>query len=271
MVALNARRAPNTAENAAFTAQSVVGKVSAIFAVVQSGDAYSPTEIAVMTGLTVSTAHRLATELVEHRMLERTASGRLRQGPSLRRLVATVPLCMQAVQDRVRAVINDVAAILGQEIHGGTLNKRGVAYFCRGPDGSGAESLPTATLPFHATALGQVVLAFAPSQLLETIVADQLYALSRDAASDRKRFREMIVLTRQRRYAVADREPHVNFCSVAVPVFGAGGDLVAAIEARAGNPTSAIGHSLPVLKIAAGSLARQLMPPECACTESCLT
>ena len=74
------------AGNSAVAGQSVASKLSAILLTFNEGGTHTFTEIAQLTGLTLSTTHRLATELAAHQVLERTTDGRLRPGASLRTL-----------------------------------------------------------------------------------------------------------------------------------------------------------------------------------------
>jgi DNA-binding IclR family transcriptional regulator len=65
-------------------ARSVTEKVIAIMCAFVHGDELSNVEIARLTGLPVSTAHRLLGELVVGGMLERTTHRQYRVGPNIR-------------------------------------------------------------------------------------------------------------------------------------------------------------------------------------------
>lgn len=73
-----------------------------------------------------------------------------------------------------------------------------------------------------------------------------------------ERFRRALAVTRLTRVAVTRWELQAGFCGVAMPVFGPGGQVVAAIELAVGD----LGHQLrPVmaaLAIASRSLSREL-------------
>jgi DNA-binding IclR family transcriptional regulator len=72
------------------------------------------------------------------------------------------------------------------------------------------------------------------------------------------RFRRALAVTRLTRVAVTRFELEPAVCGVAMPVFGPGGDVVAAIEVAVAD----LGHELPpimaALAIASRSLSREL-------------
>lgn len=252
------------AGNSAVTGQSVVSKLSAILLAFNEGGTHTFTEIAHVTGLTLSTTHRLATELVAHQVLERTTDGRLRPGASLRTLAAA-PVCSGTIRNTAAAVLDDIANTMGREVRFGTLNHFRVTYLRKVPGHPVTNVTPPATLPVHATALGKILLAFAPSRRLEVVLAQGLCAYTPHTVTDPDLFRYAIKLARQRRYALADNELRLNYSAVAVPVFGPGGNLTAAIEMRVDDLARGVSSALPSLKLAAHSLSRELGKSVCGC------
>ncbi len=252
------------AGNSAVAGQSVVSKLSAILRAFNEGGTHSFTEIAQLTGLTLSTTHRLATELATHQVLERTADGRLRPGAPLRTLAAA-PVCSGTVRNTAAAVLDDIANTMGHEVRFGTLNGHRVSYLRKVPGYPVSNATRAATLPVHATALGKILLAFAPSRRLETVISQGLCAYTPHTVTDPDHFRYTIKLARQHRYAVADNELRLNYSAVAVPVFGPGGNLIAAIEMRVDDLARGVSSALPTLKVAAHSLSRELGQSVCGC------
>lgn len=244
------------ANDLAVAGQSVVSKLSAILLTFEGGT-HTFTEIAQLTGLTPSTTHRLATELVAHQVLERTPDGRLRPGTSLRTLAAA-PVCGGTVWNRAPAVLDDIGGTTSHEVRFGTLNHCGVSYLRKVPGYPVSDVSRGATLPIHATALGKILLAFSPPQRLVTVVSQGLCAYTEHTVTDLDRFKHSIKLGRQQRYAVAHNEHRLGYSAVAVPVFGPGGNLTAAIEMRVDDLARGVSNALPTLKVAARSLSRQL-------------
>ena len=72
------------AGNSAESGRSVTSKITAILLTLTQGSEHSLTEIARLTRLPVSTAHRLTTELARCGLLDRTADGHYRTAPALR-------------------------------------------------------------------------------------------------------------------------------------------------------------------------------------------
>src|ERR1700754_3743092 len=72
------------AGNSTDPGRSVTSKVTAILMVFADGDVHTVTEIAAYADLPTSTAHRLASELVAWRLLERTEERSYRSGLPLR-------------------------------------------------------------------------------------------------------------------------------------------------------------------------------------------
>ena len=76
------------AGNSTDPGRSVTSKVTAILMVFADGDVHSLTEIAASADLPTSTAHRLASELVAWRLLERTEERHYRIGLPLRMIAS---------------------------------------------------------------------------------------------------------------------------------------------------------------------------------------
>src|SRR5258705_42522 len=76
------------AGNSTDPGRSVTSKVTAILMVFADGDVHTLTEIAAFADLPTSTAHRLASELVAWRLLERTEERSYRIGLPLRMIAS---------------------------------------------------------------------------------------------------------------------------------------------------------------------------------------
>ena len=88
------------AGNSTDAGRSVSSKVTAISMVFADGDVHTLTEIAASADLLTSTAHRLASELVARRLLERTEEPSYRIGLPLRIIASEYcesELCSQTV------------------------------------------------------------------------------------------------------------------------------------------------------------------------------
>ena len=88
--------------------------------------------------------------------------------------------------------------------------------------------------PLHCTAMGKVLLAFAPAEqsdrLVETISLDPL---GPNTITDRDVFRTEIAAVRTQGFAVADEEHETGILAIGMPVIDSGGRLRAAISVAA--------------------------------------
>jgi DNA-binding IclR family transcriptional regulator len=239
------------AGGAAESGRSVTSKVTAILMVFARGSAYSLTELAQLTGLPISTAHRLAGELAARRLLERTEDGGYRIGLPLRMISASsggeVPAAAEPpLLARASAVMADLAAATRVPVRIG-LVRGGQMLVATARPGATPTPLAPAGWPAPESALGRVLLAFGPA-----IVVDAL--LHGGPVSER--LRRSLATTRLTRSAVLRDGPAAQ--AVAMPVFGAGGTLVAAMELDVSAMAEGLTGARAALAVATGSLSRQL-------------
>jgi DNA-binding IclR family transcriptional regulator len=236
----------------------VTSKVTAILMTFTVGDEHSLTEIARLAGLPISTAHRLASELASWRVLERTEDGNYRAGLPLRMLGAE---CSRApsLQERAPHVMEDLSSATRTSVRLGVLHNLDVAYIEK-PVGQRPVSAFSigATLPSHATALGKALLAFAPARITEMVMARGLTAFTEHTLCTPDRLRRALAVTRLTRVAVSRWELEKGVSAVAMPVFGPGGNVVAALELRVRDVRSDFRGIKAALAVASRSLSREL-------------
>jgi DNA-binding IclR family transcriptional regulator len=247
------------AGNSTDAGRSVTSKVIAILQTFNQGGAYSLTEIARLTGLPISTAHRLATELLEWGMLQRTGEGQFRVGMQLRAIANQAAAVAPNLHERARRVMEDLAAVSPYGVvRLGVLQDLEVAFIEKAP---GDRPVPTAfdsaTMPLHPTAMGRALLAFGPSSLIDIVVERGLTAYTAHTITAPDRFRRALSVIRLTRLAICRREYEPESSSAAVPVFGAGGRVVAALELslRHGQDLRLV---RPPLVVAGRALTREL-------------
>ena len=93
-------------------------------------------------------------------------------------------------------------------------------------------------LPAYCTSLGRVMLAYlAPEQLDAYFARAKLRPMTDKTVTNQKRLREILAGVRQDGYAINDEELELGLRSIAVPVRGASGQVVAALNigAQAGR------------------------------------
>lgn len=247
------------AGNCSESGRSVTSKITSILLTFSEGSEHSMTEIARLAGLPISTAHRLTSELTGWRLLERTGDGRYRAGLRLR-MIGNVAGCAPSVAARGACVLEDLAGVTRSRARLGVFRDHLVAYIEKLPGwGPVSEFSQAATLPTHPTALGRVLLAFSVPGAVEMTIMRGLQAYTPHTVTAPDRFRRALAVTRLTRVAVVRWEFEPEACGVAVPVFGPGGDVVAALELALVNPGRDLHPAITALRIASRSLSRELV------------
>ena len=222
------------------------------------GSEHTLTEIAQLAGLPISTAHRLTSELASWRLLERTADGRYRAGLPLR-MMGTGDACAPALRERAPCVLEDLSRVTRCRVRLGVLQDLEVAYIEKQPGPRPVSSfMPAASLPVHPTALGRALLAFAPASIVEMTILRGLKSYTPHTVTAPDRFRRALAVVRLTRVAVTRFELEATTCGVAVPVFGPGGEVLAAIELTVPDLGRELQPVMASLTIAARSLSREL-------------
>jgi DNA-binding IclR family transcriptional regulator len=247
------------AGNSADSGRSVTSKVIGILLTFANGRDHSLTEIGQLTGLPISTAHRLASELTAWGLLERSNDGHYRVGEQLR-MIGSRPAPMPADLGRLtRRVMDDVAAAApGTNVRLGVLNDAAVAYVERPARGQ-PPTMPTETAkaPVHATAMGKALLAFSPPYAIDMVIQRGLRSYTPFTLTDPDRLRHALGVIRLTGVAVCRREHSLDRYALAVPIFGAGGGVLASLELEVRDPR-ALYRLQPPLTVAARSLSRKL-------------
>jgi IclR family acetate operon transcriptional repressor len=237
--------------------RSLVSRVTAILSTFLSGDSHSVTEIARLTRLPVSTTHRLTGELASWQLLKRTEDGRYEVGLTLQRLGGDV-WSLPALHDRGPHVVTDLCEVTRRRARLGVLRGGRVAYIERQFGTAPATSFSAgAFLPAHATALGKALLAFAPRETVDS-VQRHLRAYTEQTLTTPDQLHRALTTVRRTGTATARGELAPGDLAVAAPVFGCGGEIIAALELQAYDRDADIAMSKATLAVAARSLSREL-------------
>jgi IclR family transcriptional regulator, pca regulon regulatory protein len=115
-------------------------------------------------------------------------------------------------------------------------------------------------LPAYCTSLGRVMLAYLPADELDQYLArTRLRPMTEHTVTSVKRLREILAGVRQAGYAVNDEELELGLRSIAVPVRGASGKVLAALNVGAQAARVSVQQLeqefLPVLQRGAQELA----------------
>lgn len=186
------------------------------------------TELAERAGLPVATAHRLVAELVAWGALTRTGSGDYVVGRRLWDIGLLAPL-QAGLVELASPYLHDLYGATHATVHLAVRDAGEVLYLDRL---RGSTSVPVVStigsrLPMHATGVGKVLLAHAPLEVQQRVLAD-LPRITAYTVTQPGRLRRQLAQALRDDYATTTEEMSLGACSVAVPV-RRGGEVVAAL------------------------------------------
>jgi DNA-binding IclR family transcriptional regulator len=246
------------AGNSAEPGRSVTSKVVAILLTFHDGNEHSLTEIARLTYLPISTAHRLVTELEGWGVLERTDESKFRVGLPIKTMGSRGSFT-PTVLESARRLLEDLVTVTRAKARFGVLTGTDVAYIEKRCDHSPVTTFAQSPrLPAHATALGKALLAFSHPEMIDRIVANGLKRYTLNTLTDPEQLRQHLASIRLTRVAVSRWELIPGASEVAAPVFGSGGLAVAALELTIPDLRTDLHMATCVLTVAARGLSREL-------------
>jgi DNA-binding IclR family transcriptional regulator len=211
---------------------SVTSKVLALLA------AFSPatpeltlSELARRAGVSVPTAHRRVAELVEWGALERGPDGRYRIGLRLWEVAALAPRGL-GLRELVMPYLEDLYEVTHENVQLAVREGLEVVYVER-IAGRGSVRVLTRVggrFSLHSTGVGLVLLANAPAEVQEEVLAGPLRRLTARTVVDPTRLRAVLADVRREGYAVSDRQVTMDALSVAAPILDHEGTVVAAVS-----------------------------------------
>lgn len=186
------------------------------------------TQLAERAELPVGTAHRLVAELVEWGALTRTGAGDYVIGRRLWDIGLLAPL-QAGLVELASPYLNDLYGATRATVHLAVRDDAEVLYLDRL---RGSTSVPVVStigsrLPMHATGVGKVLLAHAPLEVQQRVLAD-LPRITAYTVTQPGRLRRQLAQALRDDHATTTEEMSLGACSVAVPV-RRGGEVVAAL------------------------------------------
>jgi DNA-binding IclR family transcriptional regulator len=244
-------------EGTAASIRSVLERVFLIFDCLgDTKGALSLSELARRTGLPKSTVYRLTRSLVDLGAVEK-ADGQLRLGLRLFEIGGQVPR-WQTIREAALPFMQDLFVTTRQTIHLGILDGGYVVYLekIRGHDAMPLISRCGGRLPAHCTGLGKALLAFAPSDVQETVLNGPLLRRTRHTITVANVLRAELEETTRRGYAVDREEVTLGVQCVAAPVLDTRGYAVAALSVAVPTSRSDVESLAPAVSTAARGLSR---------------
>lgn len=190
-------------------------------------------EAAKALGLPKSTASELMSSLAHQRLLSRAAKGRYRLGWRLFELSQTL---LDTTEFRVEArrVMEELVGCWGETVHLAVLDGVQAVYVEKLQPTPAVKILVSRTgarLPAHCSGVGKVLLAHARWEHVAAQFEDQgMPELTPSTITTLDVLAEELERVRERGYAYDHEETLVGLCCVAAPVYGSGGEAIAAIS-----------------------------------------
>ena len=178
-------------------------------------------EIGRRTGLPLTTAHRLVGELVGWGALERDEGGRYRIGLRLWEVASLAPRSL-GLRERAMPFLEDLYEVTHENVQLAVRDEFEAVYVERisGRQAVSVVSRVGGRLPLHATGVGQVLLAYAPAEVQDRVLAAQLKAFTKFTITEPRRLRQVLAEVRRSGIAVCDQQVDPGTLSIAAPVFG---------------------------------------------------
>ncbi|WP_435135575.1 IclR family transcriptional regulator [Actinacidiphila sp. bgisy144] len=225
----------------------------------QAHPALTLTQIAQRADLPLPTAHRLVGVLTGWGALERTEDGRYHVGLRLWEVAALAPRGV-GLRQAAMPFLEDLYETTHENVQLAVRDGMEVLYteHIAGRSAVGVRSRVGARWPLHATGVGLVLLAHGGAPLQDRYCAGNLAAFTSFTVTDPVRLRRMLAEVRRSGCAVSDRQITDDALSVAAPVLGSSGEVVAAVSVVvpfAGARTAAL---VPVVRVAGRGISRAL-------------
>jgi len=242
------------------TAKSVTARALAVLDAFDSKHRHQTlASISRRSHLPLSTTHRFVNQLVEAEALVRCSDGAYEIGSKLWSLglLASVHADIREIAlpymedifklgvDAVQiAVLDGLRCLIVDRIAG----SRSMEVLSR----------PGVRLPLHATGVGKVLLANGNRELQEATLAS-LERITDATITDPKELRRQLNEVKLRGYATTKDELALGAISVAVPVRGYGGKVVAALGVVIPANQKDGSHLVPALKVTADGLSKKMV------------
>jgi len=239
---------------------SVTSKVLALL------DAFGPecpaltlSELARRAGVSLATAHRRAAELVDWGALERGSDGRYRIGLRLWEVASLAPRGLP-LREAAMPFLEDLYEVTRENVQLAVREGLELVFVERI---AGRHAVPVLTrvggrFALHATGVGLVLLAHAPAEVQEEVLAAPLHAWTTKTVTSSVRLREILAAVRRNGYAVSDGQVTPDAVSVAAPVVTAGGEVVAAVSLVVHAEGAQPGALAPLVRAAGRGIGRAL-------------
>jgi DNA-binding IclR family transcriptional regulator len=215
------------------------------------------TDLAHRTGLPLSTVHRMVAALLAWGALERDPEGRFHIGLRLWEVGALAPRG-QALRERALPYLEDLSQVTHENVQLAVREGIEVIFVERI---ASSRAVPVLTrvggrFALTATGVGLVLLAHAPHDVQEQVLAGPIKSFTPHTVTDPRALNWMLAAIRTNGYAISDRQVTDDAISVAAPIHAANGTVIAAVSIVVRHG-SALPHTLaPLVRSSARAISR---------------
>lgn len=220
----------------------------------------SLTQLSSITGLPVSTVHRVAAELVQSGLLERTPRGPFVVGMRAWELAAIAPRA-QGLREVAIPFMGDLYEATRENVQLAILEGDSALLVERI---AGRRAVPLAAgvgerLPLHASGVGHVLLAFGPPDVLERAERGELPEMTPRTIHDPQELRRRIEQVHRQGYAVSIGAIADGAMSVAAPILNRHGGVEAALSIVLTESERDVPRLVPAVVAIAKSISRSML------------
>jgi DNA-binding IclR family transcriptional regulator len=237
-----------------------------VFAILDAFDvqhtALTLSELSRRAGLPLTTTHRLAEELLAWGGLERGPDRRFRLGLHLWEVASLAPRGL-GLREAALPYMSDLFEATHENVQLAVRDGIEVLFVERI---AGRHAVPVLTrvggrFAMPVTGVGLVLLAHAPDDVQEEVLGRRLERFTSLTIVDPAKLRRVLAEVRRTGLAISDRQVTMDALSVAVPVRGREGSVVAALSVVVQAGTADARALGPAVRAAARGISRALGAP----------
>ncbi|PRY44585.1 IclR family transcriptional regulator [Umezawaea tangerina] len=217
-------------------------------------------DLARHSGLPLSTTHRLLADLLEWGAVERDDAGHYRVGLRLWELGSLAPRS-QGLRERALPFLEDLSRITGENVQLAVREGRELVFVER-IAGTGAVPVLTRVggrFALTATGVGLVLLAHAPADVCDEVLAGPVRRFTAHTMTDPDVLRAVLADVRACGFAISDRQVTDDALSVAAPVHGRTGRVIAAVSVVVRYGTAPPHALVPLVRNSSRSISHALL------------
>ncbi|MEU9242480.1 IclR family transcriptional regulator [Streptomyces sp. NPDC048385] len=240
--------------------RSAPDRLLAVLAAFDHGHtALSLSGISRRAGLSLTTTHRLVGALTAWGALERDADGTYHVGLRLWELAALAPRGL-ALRQVALPYLEDLYEATHENVQLAVRDGAEVVYieWLSGRSAVGVHIRVGARWPLHATGVGLALLAHETAGFQQDYCAGPLASFTPYTVTDPAGLRRSLAEVRRTGAAVSRRQVTDDALSVAAPVRGASGQVVAAVSVVVPEADAQVPVLVPAVRLAARGISRAL-------------